>query len=160
MLCKENWRSLVPLWRTSPAYQVLRSTHESYEGAHHRWRERYAVAGDTKADRPKRRGLGVQQLRASAALVIEWLTICHRQGWLEEPVLNPSVERSLSPEDAASYCKGILKMREALGLSSCPPDAMPAHQTAVLAYHETSSHGSKQSIATLVAATEDDPPPG
>ncbi len=102
--------------------------------------------------------LARRELRASAALVIEWLTICHRQGWLGGSVLNPNVENALSPEDAARYCKRILDQREALGQSSCPPEAMPAHQTAVLAYHEASSHGSKQSIATLVAANEEAPP--
>jgi hypothetical protein len=131
MLCKEHWRLLVPLWRTSPAYQVLKVSHNNYETAHHRWRERYAVAGDTKADRSKRRGLGVQQLRGSAALVIEWLTICHRQGWLGGPVLNERNERVVGREEAESHCTRILNARHALGLTGVPEAAMAEHQQEV-----------------------------
>lgn len=124
-------RLLVPLWRTSPAYQVLRVSHNNYETAHHRWRERYAVAGDTKADRSKRRGIGVQQLRGSASLVIEWLTICHRQGWLGGPVLNERDESVVSREEAESYCTRILNSRHALGLTGVPEEAMLDHQAEV-----------------------------
>lgn len=131
IFCKENWRLLLPLWRTAPAYQVLRATHSAYESAHHRWRERYAVAGDTKADRPKRRGLGVQQLRASAALVIEWLTICHRQGWLGGPVLNERAESVISRDEADAYCARLVARRQALGLSGVEPELMGEHQAAV-----------------------------
>lgn len=131
MQCKEHWRLLVPLWRTSPAYQVLKASHNNYEAAHHRWRERYAVAGDTKADRSKRRGIGVQQLRGSAALVIEWLTICHRQGWLDGPVLNERSESVLSRDHAEGYCTRLLNARHALGLTGVPEEAMADHQKEV-----------------------------
>jgi len=137
LLCKANWRLLLPLWRTSPAYQVLRISHNNYEAAHHRWRERYAVAGDTKADRPKRRGIGVQQLRASAALVIEWLTVCHRQGWLGGPVLNERSESVLSRDHAASYCSRILNYRHALGLTGVLADEMLDHQAEVAAAYKS-----------------------
>jgi len=154
MLCKENWRLLLPLWRTSPAYQVLRASHDHYEHGHHRWRERYGVAGDTKADRPKRRGLGVQQLRASAALVIEWLTICHRQGWLGGPVLNPRAESVLSAADAASYCDRILAQRQKLGLSATDEAGMVEHLAEYEEAAKVSSEGGTQSIATMLAAQE------
>jgi len=156
ILCKENWRLLIPLWRTSPAYQVLRRSHDSYEGAHHRWRERYGVAGDTKADRPKRRGLGVQQLRASAALVIEWLTICRRQGWIGGAPINVHPERALSSEEATSYCARVLAAREALGLSACEPASMEAHQAAVAEAFGASSAGSAKAVATVIAQLADE----
>lgn len=138
--CKEHWRLLVPLWRTDPAYQVLRFSHTSYESAHDRWRERYAVAGDTRADRPKRRGLGVQQLRASVALVIEWLTICHRQGWLGGPVLNEREETVVSQADADRSCRRLIERRQALGLA-CLVDAtkMPEHQHEIAASYGSAS---------------------
>lgn len=140
--CKEHWRLLVPLWRTHPAYQVLRASHAHYESAHHRWRERYAVAGDTRADRSKRRGIGVQQLRASVALVIEWLTICHRQGWLGGPVLNERNESTLSPAEAASYCNRLIKRRQALGLAGVAnAAALPEHQKEVAAAYGNSASG-------------------
>ena len=159
MLCKENWRLLLPLWRTSPAYQVLRQSHENYENAHHRWRERYGCAGDTKADRPKRRGLGVQQLRASAALVIEWLTICHRQGWLGGPVLNERTESVLSTDEAANHCALLRSARAALGLSACEPAGMEAHQAAVANSYTASSAGSAQAAATIAAQAGNAKPP-
>lgn len=142
--CSTHWRLLLPLWRTSPAYQVLRVSHQNYETAHHRWRERYAVGGDTKADRPKRRGLGVQQLRASAALVIEWLTICHREGWLPgSQRINTHEEIAMSKARAATYCSRLLNAREALGLGEVPVSEMAEHQAGVLdAYGSESGYGS------------------
>lgn len=154
ILCKENWRSLLPLWRTSAAYQVLRTSHDSYEAAHHRWRERYAVAGDTKADRPKRRGLGVQQLRASAALVLEWLTINYRQGWLGNEPINTAQETRLSADEAASYTQRIRATRQRVGLSATNSDGMEKHLQEVEAAALAQGLGSKQAMATILAANE------
>lgn len=137
--CKENWRLLLPLWRTNPAYQVLKATHSHYEAAHHRWRERYAVAGDTKADRSKRRGMGVQQLRGSAALIIEWLTICHRQGWLGGPVINKRTETILTRDEAERSCHRIRNQRHALGLGVVDADDMADHQAEVLTAYQSPS---------------------
>lgn len=148
--CSTDWRLLLPLWRTSPAYQVLRVRHQNYESVHHRWRERYAVGGDTKADRPKRRGLGVQQLRASASLVIEWLTVCHRQGWLPGgEVINTREEVVISKAHAATYCSRLLASRAAHGIGEVFESDMADHQAEVLAayasssssYGPTSAHG-------------------
>ena len=151
ILCKENWRLMIPLWRTSIAYQVLRARHDHYEYGHHRWRERYGVAGDSRADRPKRRGLGVQQLRASAALSIEWLTICYRQGWLGGKPLNPHPEVALTRDEAASYATRILAYRQAIGLSATDADGMKIHQEEVAVWQATNSEGSSKSHATVMA---------
>ncbi|WP_354697576.1 hypothetical protein DSM112329_03211 [Paraconexibacter sp. AEG42_29] len=141
IMCSENWRLLLPLWRTSPAYQVLREKHQSYEASHHRWRERYAVAGDCKADRIKRRGLGVQQLRASAALVIEWLTICHREGWLGGPRINTRSETVVRRGEARAYCDRLVAVRQALGLSSVDSADLAEHQAEVLGAYGSSASG-------------------
>jgi hypothetical protein len=70
------------LWRTDPLFAELAAGRGLHERSHRHWRERYLVAGDTLANRPKRRGLAVQRLRAAGALLIEWLRICARHGWL------------------------------------------------------------------------------
>lgn len=79
--CSKSWRSLLPLWRLEPAYMALRESHQVYERVHHHWRSRYKVGGATHAERPKRLGIACQQLRANAALLIEWLRILYREGW-------------------------------------------------------------------------------
>ena len=40
------------------------------------------IGADCHELRPKRIGAAWQQLRVSAATVIEWLRVCYRQGWL------------------------------------------------------------------------------
>jgi hypothetical protein len=82
ILCSKDWRLLLPLWRTDPIYHELEASHSIYERVHRHWRERYQVAGDGLSNRPKRRGLAWQDLRAQAALVAEWLRISWREGWL------------------------------------------------------------------------------
>lgn len=80
--CNKNYRLLVPLWRTNEIYHVLRASHQRYERVHDHWRSRYRVAADENKLRPKRRGRNCQQLRANAALILEWLRILWREGWL------------------------------------------------------------------------------
>ena len=67
----------------------LRATHGEYEAVHDYWRDRYKVGPASLGQRPKRRGRDWQQLRASAALFVEWLRICSREGWLGEERTNP-----------------------------------------------------------------------
>jgi hypothetical protein len=80
--CAEDWRMLLPLSRLNPLYHQIKASHEHYERVHDDWRERYKVAGDNRSNRPKRRGIEWQNLRSYAALFIEWLRICFREGWL------------------------------------------------------------------------------
>jgi hypothetical protein len=49
---------------------------------HHHWRVRYAVGADDHMHRPNRKGLPCQQLRANAALLIKWMMIFWREGWI------------------------------------------------------------------------------
>ncbi len=79
--CERKWRFLLPLWRTTELYHALRASHGSYERVHGFFRRRYHVGGDSCDTRAKRLGRGARQLRANAALVIEWLLINWRQGW-------------------------------------------------------------------------------
>jgi hypothetical protein len=67
---------------TISPYLALRDSHSEYERVHQHWRDRYCVGADNKSSRPRRPGAQWQQLRASAALLIEWLRICSREGWL------------------------------------------------------------------------------
>lgn len=80
--CAEDWRMLIPMWRTDPVYHALRASHQRYERVHDHWRKRWRVAGDEHQLRPKRRGRACQQLRAWAAMCCEWLLILWREGWL------------------------------------------------------------------------------
>jgi hypothetical protein len=70
--------------RTDPTYLAVRHSHDRYERVHHHWRVRWRSGADDHSLRPKRRGRDCQQLRANAALLIEWLFICHRKRWLPD----------------------------------------------------------------------------
>lgn len=80
--CKENWRLLVPLWANSEAYGLLAHGQHPIERVQAHYRNRYKVAADSHHIRPRRIGMAWQQLRASAAVMVEWLKICIREGWL------------------------------------------------------------------------------
>jgi hypothetical protein len=80
--CSNEWRLLVPLWRTDTLYHELRLSHGQYESVHDWWRDRYRVGADGNANRMKMVGLAAHRLRANAACLIEWLRICYREGWL------------------------------------------------------------------------------
>ena len=154
--CKQNWRMLLPLWRTSEAYQVLRQLHDNYEHTHHRWRERYCVAGDTKADRPKRIGISVQRLRSSAALVIEWFTILHRQGWLGDAgPINTVPETRLSRAHAAEATRRIRARRHEIGASATNKGGRSSHQAEVTRFRKTSSEASRRARVTDAARLEE-----
>ena len=75
-------KRLLPIWRTSPVYAALRSQMGVYERVHEAWRVNYMVGGKTLRDRPRRIGIPCQQLRANAALIVEWLWTSMRQGWI------------------------------------------------------------------------------
>ena len=79
-----DWTRILPLWRTHPAYQELRTTHKFYERTHATLRKRY-IGPDSVTIRPKRMGLACQQLRANAVLLCYWVKLCEMHGWLEAP---------------------------------------------------------------------------
>lgn len=78
----KDYRFLLPLWRNTELYMSLRDHNLNFERIHHHFRQRYNVGANDTVHRPKRRGIKWQQLRANAAVVIEWLLILWREGWL------------------------------------------------------------------------------
>jgi hypothetical protein len=113
--CERNWRMLLPVWRTHPVYLALRQSHERYERVHNLWRVRWRVAAADHSLRPKRRGVDCQQLRANAALVCEWLVICHREGWLPGQRAVTDSNR-ISVDDGTDRALALLDYREQEGL--------------------------------------------
>jgi hypothetical protein len=80
--CSEEWRLLLPLNLTQPLYHALREVHFSFERVFGHWRSRYGVYGKNAATCLRRRGTGAQQLRAQAAVFLDWFRICLRHGFL------------------------------------------------------------------------------
>lgn len=115
--CAVSWRMLLPLWRLNPTYMALRHAHDRYERVHHHWRVRWRSGADDHALRPKRRGLANQQLRANAALLVEWLMICWREDWLPDsrPMGCPCPDRVFE-DDGQAHLDDLEKARAALGL--------------------------------------------
>jgi hypothetical protein len=80
--CAADYRRLLPIWETHETYAILSEARSEYERVHDHNRDRYRIGPDCLALRPKRATAGWQQLRVSAAIVIEWLRVCFRQGWI------------------------------------------------------------------------------
>jgi hypothetical protein len=80
--CSEDWRTLIPLSRTNALYHELKESHQAYEGVHDYWRDRYRVAADTLANRPKVVSIGWHRLRANVACLVDWLRIAAKNDWL------------------------------------------------------------------------------
>jgi hypothetical protein len=81
--CATDWRYLIPLSRMDPLYHELRKSHRTYEATHDYWRDRYKVAADTLANRPKSIGLDRHRLRASVACFVDWLRIAYINEWIK-----------------------------------------------------------------------------
>lgn len=80
--CEEEWRMLTPMSRLSDTYHALAHSAKNKEHVFRHWRDRYTVAGNDVDNRPKRPGLGWQQLRAQVALLLEWFQLALRHGWI------------------------------------------------------------------------------
>ncbi len=80
--CSEEWRLLVPMSRRSPTYHALSQAGKNPERVFRHWRDRYSVNGNSVDGRPKRPGIAWQNLRASAALLLEWFRLSLRHGWI------------------------------------------------------------------------------
>jgi hypothetical protein len=94
--CSHDWTALVPLGRNSDAYTAMTMSHKNSEHVHNDMRSRYKVGAKTLADRPKRIGRLTRQLRASAALVIEWTMVTIRLGWANVPRVASQAQRPSS----------------------------------------------------------------
>lgn len=117
--CSENWRLLTPLQRTDPLYQELRSTLGTFEFQHDYWRDRYRVSAATLAGRPKAVGIGWHKLRALAASVVEWLRICHREGWLGSARRNDRHPARRTEQLGIQAARELLGLRIQAGLMAC-----------------------------------------
>lgn len=145
--CATDWRMLLPMWRTTPTYMTLRHSHSRYERVHHHWRVRWRSGADDHSLRPKRRGRDNQQLRANAALLIEWLMICWREGWLpDERPKRPLDLTRLVVEDGSEHVVSLNKTRGDLGLLRPYGPAAVKHGV-----------GDLEPIATEDAENEPDP---
>jgi hypothetical protein len=82
LTCAHDFQRLTLLPRTDRAYLELLASHSYYEHAHADAREHWLVAGKDLTSRPRRRGLGVCQLRATTSILIDWLLGCMRCGYL------------------------------------------------------------------------------
>ena len=113
VVCSRGWRYLLPLWRTEEAYLALRHAHSHYEKVHWRWRDTFLVGPDNATNRPRRRGIACQRLRSEAALLLEWLLVCWRQGWIDGRVRNENesfkrhAQRQLRRFERARARKGL-----------------------------------------------------
>lgn len=129
LACSRNWRALLPLWRDDPVYMELRRTHQEYEATHDYWRDRYKVGPSSLGQRPKRRGRDWQQLRASAALFVEWLRICYREGWLGDERSNLKQPRC-TMEKGTEAALSLRQFRTRIGLNApYGPKAVAAYGT-------------------------------
>lgn len=117
--CKEDWRTLLPLSRTEPLYHELRESHQSYESAHDVWRDRYRVAGDTLACRPKAIGLDWHRLRAYTACLIDWLRVAAKADWLsDKPSKDERPGTRKFQEKGEQAAASLADTRVRLGLAS------------------------------------------
>ncbi|WP_217924614.1 hypothetical protein [Miltoncostaea oceani] len=80
--CSRDPRRLLPVSRRTPVYRALNAAVKTLESSHSNWRCRYRVGAKNLDTRPKRLGNGPRLLRASAALVIDWLRGLWNLGWI------------------------------------------------------------------------------
>lgn len=137
IVCSKGWRHLLPLWRTEEAYLALRKSHSSYERAHWRWREQWLVGPDNPNSRPRRRGLPCHELRAQAAMLVEWLLVCYQQGWLGAPKRNQNAPYKTR---AKAAFRRLARARANRGLH-LPRSLRLAHQAQIAAIGESSRAG-------------------
>lgn len=79
--CTHEPRLLGPLRRDSKVFNQLRQAHSPKERVHLHARQRYSLASREIADRDYRLGMTWQQLRANAAVLLDWFRLCLRHGW-------------------------------------------------------------------------------
>lgn len=125
--CSEEWRLLQPINRTERVYHELLHSNKNKEGLFHHWRRRYGVAGNDFAERPKRRqSVTCQALRAAGALLLEWLRICLRHGWLGSHRRRNDAE-AIEREAGRGYWQQVLHSRRDLDLDVPYGPAARAH---------------------------------
>lgn len=89
MRCSHESRLLQPLRINEPVYNQAREAHDNREHVHIHDRQRYTVGGREVATCDHRIGADWQMLRHEAAMFLDWLRVCVRNGWLDRPRTNP-----------------------------------------------------------------------
>jgi hypothetical protein len=115
--CSLEPRLLQPINRTHKVFWDLYQAHKNKEGMFLHFRWRYQVAGNDFAERPKRRqSVPVQQLRASAGMLLDWLRACLKHGWLasaRRPLDEDGVKKRTS---GRGMWRAVIQRRDATGL--------------------------------------------
>lgn len=109
-----DYRRLHTLWRTHEAYQSSASPTTS-TSAPTTCSACYRVGPDSPIARPRRVGIAGQQLRATVALLIGWLSTAFINGWLGTPRL---IRRVVVRRDEKRerMTKNLSRARRARGL--------------------------------------------
>jgi hypothetical protein len=138
VLCSEKWGWVGPTNLSDPLVNQIREAHGQFEGMFDSLRKRYALAGKDTTGKLKRRAVvSAQQVRADAALLIEWLRLSLRHGWIgswtrrntnaPRPVDDKGrTERILAARRKRALRFPYGKMAVRLGLCKPPPDEDPA----------------------------------
>jgi hypothetical protein len=115
--CNKDWKALVPLSRLEPLYHELKESHQTYEGVHDYWRDRYKVAADDLGVRPKVVSQDWHRLRAYIACLVDWLRISAKNGWLGSARTARKTGERRFKERGERIASRLLKMRHRMGLA-------------------------------------------
>lgn len=80
--CSLEWLKLTALSQLNPLYWAVAERHQTYERGFRHMRQRFSMAGKDLSTCLYRPGVYAQLLRAQAALLILWLKLSLRNGWL------------------------------------------------------------------------------
>jgi len=81
--CALDWRTILPISRTTKLYLALRTSDLEYERSHHLARIRNNDSADHHITRPGTVGIAWQQLNATASVLLDWILAYERNGWLD-----------------------------------------------------------------------------
>ena len=81
--CSESYVMLLPLSRKTELYNAVRDYHLSQEHSIEHQRRRNMLCGKDETGRLFRWGVKAQRSRAQFALVLDWLRLGIRHGWIE-----------------------------------------------------------------------------
>ena len=130
--CDKEWLKLTALSQLHPLYWAVAERHRNFERGFRHLRQRFTLAGKDISTSLYRPGVQAQELRAQAALLLLWLKLCLRNGWLAPLTTEVDVNtnkparlsalqdrRSLAitePGHGAALLRGLRERRERAGL--------------------------------------------
>lgn len=123
----------------------MRHLHTSgAEGPFHHWRQRYEAMGKTYSTRPKRRlSRHAHELRTACAMLIDWLRICLRHGWIGQHNRRNEREPRLGRDSTKVIAKAerVRQARHAYGLDlPYGPTRSPAAPRPATRRHPSDGH--------------------